>query len=83
MENANQFDLLAEDLMKCLQQATALDLEVAIYLLNMTLLEVTQRSVEHNSCRTGDESAKPRFSAKMQARGTVLKGRREGAGNGD
>jgi hypothetical protein len=49
MSLEDEFEKLIESLGQCLDQARALRLQHAVHLISMTVLEVTDRSLDHPS----------------------------------
>jgi hypothetical protein len=45
MSPEDEFEKLIDDLGQCLREARALKLQHAVYLLNMTIMEVADRSI--------------------------------------
>lgn len=47
MSPEDEFERLIDDLGQCLRQARVLKLQQAVHLLNMAVMEVTDRSIDH------------------------------------
>ena len=47
MSADDEFEILIDDLGKCLRQARTLKLQHAVYLLNMAIMEVADRAIDH------------------------------------
>jgi hypothetical protein len=49
MSSEDEFERLIDNLGQCLRQARALKLQHAVHLLNMAVMEVSDRSIDHPS----------------------------------
>jgi hypothetical protein len=58
MAGEAQFEELIEDLRACLKQARELNIEHAVCLLNMTIMEVSEQYVDTSRSPAGAEEAR-------------------------
>jgi hypothetical protein len=56
----DEYENLVENLGQCLRQARALKLQHAVHLLNMAVMEVTDRSTDHLGTPTASAEARSR-----------------------
>jgi hypothetical protein len=56
----DEYDNLIENLGLCLRQARALKLQHAVHLLNMAVMEVTERSTDHLGASSASAEARSR-----------------------
>jgi hypothetical protein len=47
MSDDDEFEILIDDLGRCLRQARTMKLQHAVYLLNMAIMEVADRAIDH------------------------------------